>query len=52
MIFIIILFFSAFLLSAVAAYYSIVGLVAIFPTAVIPIILMGVTLELSKPTME
>ena len=48
MTFIIILFFSAFLLSAVAAYYSIVGLVAIFPTAVIPIVLMGVTLELSK----
>ena len=48
MIFIIILFFSAFLLSSVAAYYSIVGLVAIFPTAVFPIILMGITLELAK----
>lgn len=48
MIFVAILFFSAFLLSSVAAYYSIVGLVAIFPTAEIPIMIMGISLELAK----
>jgi len=48
MIFIAILFATAFFLSAVAAYYSIIGLVAIFPTAVIPIVVMGVSLELAK----
>jgi hypothetical protein len=39
---------SAILISAVAAYYSIVGLVAIFSAAAIPIIIMGTALELSK----
>lgn len=48
MIFAILLFVTAFALSAVAAYYSIVGLIAIFPTAVIPIVTMGVTLEMAK----
>lgn len=35
-------------LSAVAAYYSIMGLIAIFSTAVIPIAIMGSVLEASK----
>jgi hypothetical protein len=39
---------SAIFISAVAAYYSIVGLVAIFSAAAIPIIIMGTALELSK----
>lgn len=39
---------SAVFISAVAAYYSIVGLVAIFSAAAIPIIIMGSALELSK----
>lgn len=40
--------FTALLLSAVAAYYSIIGLTAIFATAFIPIVVMGCTLELAK----
>jgi Skp family chaperone for outer membrane proteins len=36
------------LLSAVAAYFSIAGLMAIFSSAVIPIAVMGGTLELAK----
>ena len=39
---------SAIFISAVAAYYSIVGLVAIFSAAAIPIIIMGTALEFSK----
>lgn len=39
---------SAVLISAVAAYYSIVGLVAIFAGAAIPIMIMGGALEFSK----
>jgi hypothetical protein len=39
---------SAIFISAVAAYYSIVGLVAIFSAAAIPIIIMGSALEFSK----
>ena len=35
-------------LSAIAAWYSIAGLIAIFASAVIPIIIMGGILELSK----
>lgn len=35
-------------ISAVAIYYSVAGLVSIFAASVIPIIVMGVTLELSK----
>ena len=42
------MFLSAFALSASAAYYSIAGLVAIFSAAVMPIIIMGGTLEVSK----
>ena len=38
----------ALLLSAVAAYYSIAGLAAIFSGAVVAIVLMGVSLELGK----
>jgi hypothetical protein len=39
---------SGLSISAVAVYYSVVGLTAIFSAAVIPIIIMGTTLELSK----
>lgn len=39
---------TAILLSVIAAYYSIVGLAAIFAAAVIPIIVMGASLELAK----
>ena len=41
-------FASAFLLSSVAAYYSIVGLTTIFMGAFFPIVIMGVALELAK----
>jgi hypothetical protein len=43
--------FVALCLSAVAAYYSIVGLAAIFAAAVLPIILMGSILEVAKLTV-
>lgn len=39
---------SGLTVSAVAVYYSVAGLVAIFAAAVIPIIIMGVALEVSK----
>lgn len=39
---------SGLSISAVAVYYSVAGLVAIFAASVIPIIVMGVTLEVSK----
>ena len=39
---------TALLLSAVAAYFSIAGLMAIFSSAAIPIAVMGGTLELAK----
>ena len=39
---------SGLSISAVAVYYSVVGLTAIFAAAVIPIVIMGVTLEISK----
>ena len=42
--------FVALVISAVAAYYSIVGLTAIFAAAVIPIIIMGAALEIGKVT--
>ena len=42
------LFFCALLLSGTAAYYSIVGLMAIFAAAPIPIAIMGSILEGSK----
>ena len=40
----------ALALSAVAAYYSIIGLTAIFAGAVIPIVVMGIILEIAKIT--
>lgn len=51
------MFFGAFVmvvalgLSAVAAYYSIVGLVAIFAAAAMPIVIMGSILEVAKITV-
>jgi hypothetical protein len=39
---------TAILLSAVAAYYSVAGLTAIFSAATIPVIIMGGSLELGK----
>lgn len=39
---------SGLAISGVAVYYSVAGLVSIFSAAVIPIIVMGVTLESSK----
>lgn len=39
---------SGLSISAVAVYYSVIGLTAIFPAAFIPIVIMGVTLEISK----
>jgi hypothetical protein len=41
-------FFSGLAISAVAIYYSVIGLAAIFAAAVIPIIIMGTILEVSK----
>jgi hypothetical protein len=43
--------FVALSLSAVAAWYSIIGLTAIFAAAVIPIIIMGGILEVAKITI-
>lgn len=40
--------FSGLTISAVAIYYSVAGLTAIFAAAVIPIIVMGIALEISK----
>lgn len=39
---------SGLAISAVAVYYSVVGLAAIFAAAFIPIVIMGVALEVSK----
>jgi len=39
---------TALCISGIAAYYSIVGLTAIFAAAVVPIIIMGAVLELGK----
>ena len=39
---------SGLSISAVAVYYSVAGLVSIFAAAVVPIIVMGVALEISK----
>ena len=41
-------FLSAFLLSGIAGYYSIVGLALIFPGAFWPVVIMGSALEFSK----
>jgi hypothetical protein len=43
--------FTALSLSMVAAWYSILGLTAIFASAVIPIIIMGSILEVAKVTV-
>jgi len=40
--------FVALALSAIAAYYSIIGLTAIFSGAIIPIVVMGIVLEVAK----
>lgn len=40
--------FVALCISAIAAYYSILGLTAIFAAAVVPIVLMGTVLEIGK----
>lgn len=39
---------SGLAISGVAVYYSVIGLTAIFAAAFVPIIIMGVTLEVSK----
>jgi hypothetical protein len=39
---------TALLLSLVAAYYSIMGLTAIFAAATIPVVIMGASLELAR----
>ena len=41
-------FLAAFLLSSIAAYYSVVGLTTIFVGAFWPIVIMGASLELAK----
>ena len=40
--------FSGLSISAVAVYYSVAGLIAIFAASVIPIMIMGIALEVSK----
>lgn len=50
MIFGLFILLVALSISAVAAYYSIAGLTAIFAAAVVPIIIMGAALELGKIT--
>lgn len=48
MFFIVLLLFSALAVSAVAGYFSIVGLMAIFPAAAYSILAMGCVLEIAK----
>jgi len=48
MIFIGVLFLSALTLSSVAAFYAITGLITLFPTAGLSIVIMGIALELGK----
>ncbi len=48
MVFGLLVMFTALCISAVAIYYSVAGLAAIFAAAVIPIIIMGGVLEVSK----
>ena len=45
---IILMFVTALLLSGIAAWYAIVGLMAIFAAAALPIAIMGGTLEVAK----
>ena len=40
--------FSGLAISAIAEYYSIMGLMAIYPTAIIPIVIMGIVLGIGK----
>jgi energy-converting hydrogenase Eha subunit A len=40
--------FSGLSISAVAIYYSVMGLVAIYPAMIIPIVIMGIVIELGK----
>lgn len=42
------LFFTALVLSGIAAYYSIIGLIAIFAASAIPVAVMGGSLEVAK----
>lgn len=48
MFFIAILLLTAFTLSGIAAYYSIIGLIAIFSGAPLPVAVMGASLEVAK----
>ena len=41
-------FITAIVLSAIAAYYSVIGLAQIFPGSFWPIIVMGAVLEIAK----
>jgi hypothetical protein len=42
------LFFTAFVLSGIAAYYSVIGIIAIFSAAAIPVAVMASSLEVAK----
>lgn len=42
---------SGITISAVAMFYSVSGMIAIYPTALIPIIIMGVSIEVGKLAM-
>jgi hypothetical protein len=42
------LFLTAIVLSGIAAYYSIIGLIAIFSAAIVPVAVMGTSLEVAK----
>ena len=48
MLFLILTLISALLISSVVGFFSIAGLVAIFPDALVPIICLGIALELAK----
>jgi len=48
MILAVLLLFSGLTISAVAIYYSVMGLMAIFSAAAIPIMIMGISLEIGK----
>jgi len=48
MSFIILVFITALVISFIAAYYSIAGLIAIFASAAIPVAIMGSALEVAK----
>jgi hypothetical protein len=48
MVFTILLALSGLTLSAVAIYYSVIGLTAVFAAAFWPVVVMGTTLEISK----